>query len=269
MSNGTSSLVTITFDGLFLFELGDNGSPCKARICTAAEGHQLQIKIGEVVFPNTGNGFFQISDLLTIGDLSIQVEGANGPLQTSARDDGTFGQILKVKDLYPNATINNAAYRTAFLIRNGEIGAGDVNSECRQVQLEFFKDVPFDISDGEWQNIIADRKATYGDHIIKNEVKMFARDVRVEIGLEPGQQLRFVYGENQDLVTPLAGAPGRTFDIKISYLDADPPRNLEGCMGIGHHSEAVKPANEVTWAFFRPVPRLETAGACCEVVRFP
>ncbi|MGH9803439.1 MAG: hypothetical protein ACRD82_24000, partial [Blastocatellia bacterium] len=203
MSDTTPSLVTITFDGLFLFQLGDEHSPCQARICTDAVGHQLQIKVGAEAFPNTENGFFQIEELRAIGPISLRVEGASEILQTSIRDDGTFGQILKVTNLYPGARVNDSAYRTAFLIHNGEIGAGDLNSECRQVQFEFFKDVPFEISDGEWQNVITDRKARYGNSIIKDIGRPFARNVRVKVLLEPEQVLHFVYDGGRDLVTPL------------------------------------------------------------------
>src|SRR5262245_12313871 len=257
------SIVTVRFDGLLLFCLDERKGECEAKICTAAQDHELKI----TVFRSGGEQYYGPFGLDAIRDfhqISLQVTGGSQNGSAELVKDSSYDFLLNLAgdDFYGSkAKINPAKYDAGFIIKNGKIGAGDLAPECNKVKLDAFKDVRFHLSESEWDELVARKRDKDPGSVAK--LSPFAKNVIVYIEMEEGQNFKITSKDGKLKIGPLPFKSGENYDVDIKYSDAGPPTRLKDCIGFAHHSEAVKPDDSVTYAIFRPLSAEETDGGCC------
>jgi hypothetical protein len=257
------SIVTVRFDGLLLFCLDERKGECEAKICTAAQGHELKITI----FRSGGEQFygpFGTEAVRGFHQISLQVTGGSQNGSAKLVKDSSYDLLLNLAgdNFYGSkAKINPARYEAGFTIKTGRIGAGNVAADCNKVNLDAFKNVSFHLSDKEWDELV-DRKRDKDPGSVA-KLGPFAKDVMLSIELEEGQNFKITSKDGKLKIGPLPFKSGENYDVDIKYLDAGIPTRLKDCIGFAHHSEAVKPDGSVTYALFRPLSAEESEDGCC------
>ena len=268
MPASRKSTVTVRFDGLLLFRLNESKGQCEAKICTAAEGHELMIRVfrsgGEQLF-----GPFNLDEIRSFDQIKLQVAGRakSGPALVK---DSSYDLLLNLAgdDFYGSkAEIKDGRYDALFIIKNGKIGAGNLAPACKKVNLDAFKDVSFYLSETEWDELVSEKQAQDPGSVAR--LLPFAKDVKLSIDMKEGQNFKMTSKDGKLKVGPLPFKRGENYDVEIRYLDSGPPTRLEDCIGFAHHSEAVKPDDDVTYSIFRPLSAEETDPGCCLLGCFP
>jgi len=258
------SIVTVRFDGLLLFCLDERKGECEAKICTAAQDHELKITVfrsgGELYY-----GPFGLNAIRGFHQISLQVTGGSQNGSAKLVKDSSYDLLLNLAgdDFYGSkANINPARYEAGFIIKNGKIGAGNLAPDCNKVRLDAFKDVRFHLSESEWDELVAQKRDKDPGSVAK--LDPCAKDVIVSIEMEEGQNFKITSKDGKLKIGPLPFRSGENYDVEIMYSDSRPPKRLRDCIGFAHHSEAVKPDDSVTYGIFRPLRAEETEGGCCE-----
>jgi hypothetical protein len=263
MAASQKSIVTVRFDGLLLFCLDERKGECEAKICTAAQDHEMKI----TVFRSGGEryyGPFGLDAIRGFHQISLQVTGGSPNGSAGLVKDSSYDLLLNLagEDFYGSkAKIKETRYEAGFIIKNGKIGAGSLASDCNKVRLDAFKNVRFHLSESEWDELIARKRGHDPESVVK--LNPFAKDVIVSIEMDEGQSFKIISEDGKLKIGPLPFKSGENYDVDIKFLDAGPLTCLNDCIGFAHHSEAVKPDGSVTYAIFRPLRAEETDGACC------
>lgn len=265
------SFANITFDGLMRFALDRETKLCRIELHTKAKGHIMKIRV------NQGGTLFEreiLSQerLLELGAIRIFVQDENGPIPFSTADQGSYYKILDLgsENFYnsPRPTKPDC-YGCSIWLQNGLIGSGD-EEICDRVKKELFGALKFTWQcRNEWDGF-----KLAAQHLDKDSIKSlapFARNVKAEVPLAAGQSLCITGPKTDDVIIgPLIAGPG--YDIRIEYVDIDPPDNLADCEGFAHHCEALELGeSDSIYGIFRPARYLDevndlnviTDSGCC------
>jgi hypothetical protein len=276
MPEVTNNKVEIRFDGLLRFAIDSGSNICQAEVHTAAEAHVMHIKVctGDQVI---ARHVFSAKQLKELRSFVIFVGKGNPlkPINPDAKDSGNFNEILDLaSDRFygRKCDTKKGMYDCSIWLRNGEIGAGDLD-DCKRVKAPLFPELKFVWeTELEWEGFQRGARQMDREAIVDMGLQ-FARNVTARLTLNSGQSLCMTSGAAAEhLFPPLTF--GKNYVIDIKYADVEPPNDLADCQGFAHHSQALElEANEPIFGIFRPSFKGATSikpitePGCCECAR--